>query len=158
MVAEVHPVNGSDRATRSALRVLVIDDNSASRKEVTDIVRDVLSNPQAIVQEATGAEQALRNLDGQTWDIVVCDVKLSDAGDDLRGLDVMEYAANLQSRPFIIGVSGFYDQTTAGGVRVTAAAARMGANAFIPRGMAFVNYAALLREWLLAASDDVARR
>lgn len=79
-------------------RVLVIDDD----RSVRNILRDILSHENYVVEEAKDGEEGLDIIQKQDFEIVLCDVKMP----KIDGLDLLERALALKPDLQFIMISG----------------------------------------------------
>jgi len=77
--------------------ILIIDDEKSIRNTLTDI----LSNESYQVDQAENGENALDKIKNNTYDVVLCDIKMP----GMDGIEVLENAMQITDSPFIM-ISG----------------------------------------------------
>ena len=80
-----------DSATR---RILIVDDDRALRH----VLAELLKAARYFVEQAADGHEALRQLDGGNYDVVLLDIGLP----GISGLDVLAHARNAASPPIVI--------------------------------------------------------
>jgi DNA-binding LytR/AlgR family response regulator len=92
---------GATTPPAQPLRVLVVDDEAPALEELTWLLAqdDRIGH---VIRAASGAE-ALRVLDGQSVDVVFCDIKMP----GLDGLDLARVLARFSQRPQVVFVTAY---------------------------------------------------
>jgi DNA-binding LytR/AlgR family response regulator len=92
---------GATTPPAQPLRVLVVDDEAPALEELTWLLSqdDRIGH---VIRAASGAE-ALRVLDGQSVDVVFCDIKMP----GLDGLDLARVLARFSQRPQVVFVTAY---------------------------------------------------
>jgi DNA-binding NarL/FixJ family response regulator len=103
-------------------RLLVVDDNDEVRRSLRVVLAELL--PEAAVEEATGAGEALALLDRTSFDLVLLDLSLPDR----KGMDMLRELRRL--RPALpVVVMSFHPAAD-----YAAAARAAGAAAYVAKG------------------------
>jgi len=95
-----HSGNQGRRRVASAIRqVLVVDDNDATR----DIIRCTLSAEEYVVATAGSGSEALRQLDGSSFQVVLTDIQMP----KMSGYDLLAAIRRTRPQTVVIIITGF---------------------------------------------------
>jgi two-component system response regulator PilR (NtrC family) len=89
----------------SKARILVVDDERGMR----EFLEFMLARKGYEVKCAQSGTQALEMLEKESWDLLLCDIRLG----DISGLDVLRQARSLSPAPVVIMISAFASTQTA---------------------------------------------
>ncbi len=121
-------------------RILVIEDDG----EMRDLLKVYLARKGYAVSSAKDGSEALRNLAGQAFDLVITDVRMP----GLSGLDILPGIKKLQPQAPVIVITAF------GSEDVCRRAFERGASAYLRKPLQLPDFGILVHELLLSKAAE----